>query len=404
MRLEIRDKKFRVKNRVITKNVPTMKKIHLLPIVAAVFAVASCNDSEVLLENQPGALQEYIGFSNFTDLATRASVQPQDLEEYHTTFSVYATKKSTVDPADPVQYVFGQDASAAGGNKAGTVVTWQKGATAPNEWTYSPYRFWDKQATYYFVAFAPASAPLALNYYDKGLAVNNASNNIVTTAAYALGGQNLQGTAATTDQIYKGFDNAAGNDCDIMVAPVVYEEGASHNADVTLFFQHILAKLNVTVAKAAILDNSVVKVQSLTIDNLLNKGTYSNNMYDGGTYTSGWSTADYTSSTYTLQYQGAETTLNAHDGSKYYFLESLVMPQVIADAQSTLTLRYSIETGTAPDTHLENYIRTIDLNDAFTSFFDRYNYTLNLTIEPEIITFDASAVDWSDYSKDNTIH
>lgn len=383
-----------------------MKKIHLLPIVAAVFAVASCNDSEVLLENQPGALQEYIGFSNFTDLATRAAaVQPQDLEAYHETFSVYATKKSTVDPADPVQYVFGGDASTAGGNLTGTTVTWDQGADAPNDWTYSPYRFWDRQATYYFVAFAPASAPLALNYYDKGLAVNNASNNIVTTAAYALGGQNLQGTAATTSQIYTGFDNAGGNDCDIMVAPVVYEEGASHNADVTFFFQHILAKLNVTVAKDAILDNAVVKVKSLTIDNLLNKGTYSNNAYNGGTYTSGWNTADYTSSTYTLQYQGAETTLNASNGDKYFFLESLVMPQVIADAQSTLTLRYSIETGAGTAaSHLENYIRTIDLNDAFTSFFDRYNYTLNLTIEPEVITFNANAVDWSDFSDDKTLN
>lgn len=381
-----------------------MKKMNrtYLVLAAAALVAASCSKDVLIDRNAPAQTKQMIGFSTFADKATRAG-QSTDLEDYHTTFSVYATKKSTVDSTDPIQYVFGGDASTVGGSKTGTTVTFNSGAVAPNDWTYSPYRYWDKQATYCFIAFAPASAPLALNYYDKALEVKNAANNIVTTAAYALVGQNLQGDAATTAQIYSGFDNASGNDCDMMVAPVVNENGASHSTDVTFIFSHILAKLNVTVAKSEKLDDAVVTIKTISIDNLLNKGTYSNNTYKAATATtagvSGWNTADYSSSKYTLNYAGDETDLNDSDDDKYYFIESLIMPQDIADGQSTLTIKYSITTGTGTDAYTENFTRKLDLADAFTNFFDRYNYTLNITIDPDIITFDANVVEWADYTE-----
>ena len=190
----------------------------------------------------------------------------------------------------------------------------------------------------------------------------------------------------------------------MMVSDVVYEEGAAHSADVNLTFQHILAKLNVTVAKAAVLDGAVVNVKSIKIESLKDQGTFSNNDYDGGTYASGWdniaySSGDVTTSTYVLAYNGTETTLNASDGAKKYFIESLVMPQVIADGQSKLTIVYTITTGTGTNTHLEKYTATVDMEDAFGSFFDRYSYTLNLTINPTVITFDAGVTAWTAFEK-----
>lgn len=381
-----------------------MKKSYLiLAAVAGLFA--SCSN-EVLVDDQPTRtdMPKAIGFSTFSDLSTRVGTAT-DLEFYHNTFVVYGTKKSTVDAADPVQYVFGDDASTTAGNTAGTTVTFNSGANDPNDWTYSPYRYWDKQATYYFRAYAPEAAPLALNYAAAGNAVNVAANDFVTTAAYTLVGQNLQATAATEGEILSGFTGEAGKDCDMMVSDVVYEEGATHNPDVNLIFKHILAKLNVTVAKAAVLDAAVVNVKSIKIESLKDKGTFSDNDYDGGTYASGWdnvvySAGDAASSTYVLAYNGTETTLNASTAAKKYFIESLVMPQVIADGQSTLTMVYTITTGTGATAHLEKYTATIDMEDAFGSFFDRYSYTLNLTINPTVITFDAGVSAWSTSSKD----
>ena len=382
-----------------------MKKSYLI-LAAVAGLLASCSN-EVLVDEAASntSAPRAIGFSTFSEKATRTPGD-YDLEDYHNTFAVYATKKSTVDASAAEQYVFGDDASTAAGQKAGTTVTFNAGAVAPNDWTYSPYRYWDKQATYYFRAYAPAAAPLALSYAAAGNAVNAAANDFVTTAAYALVGQNLQGAAATEAEILTGFTGASGEDCDLMISDVVYEEGAAHNADVNLVFKHILAKLNVTVAKAAVLDAAKVNVKTSTINNLKNQGEFSDNAYDGGTYTTGWSNVDYsaTPSTYVLAYNGTETTLNASTPVKpKYFIESLVMPQVIADGQSTVTLVYTIETGTAPSTHLEQYTATIDLQDAFTSFFDRYNYTLNITIQPEVITFDAGVSAWSNFSANQII-
>lgn len=380
-----------------------MKKSYLM-IAAAAMAMAACTNDNVLTDIQEGnESQKAITFSSFSEKLTKADPTTNDLEFYHNTFAVYASKKSTVDASGDPQYPFGAPA-AAGAEVNGTKVTYASGDTKPNEWTYSPYRFWDKQATYYFCAYAPESAPIRLKYNTATSEVNDAANDFVISTAYELKGQNLQAAGATEAEILTGFDNADENDCDLMIANVVYEEGASHSDEVTFDFKHILAKFNVTAIKADVLDNAVVKIQSIKIESLNNKGTFSNNAYDGGTYTTGWANIARTDG-YTLSYAAADGT-EINDWStanKLYFIESLVMPQVIADGQCKITVVYTITTGTGADAYTEKYIRTLDLQDAFTSFFDRYNYTLNLKISADVIKFDASVSAWADYSKDITI-
>lgn len=384
------------------------KKILFMAAMGALFV--SCSSEDVLkpVPTNPEAERQYaIGFSTWQNNMTRAA--SEDLEFYHGTFAVYGTKKSNVDSS--VQYVFGGDATTAGGNKAGTTVTYVEDATAPNDWTYSPYRYWDKQAKYQFIAYAPAGAPLQLNYYDKLLEVGNAYNNFVTTAPYALKGQNLQGTAATTEEIKTGFTGATGLDCDMMVSQVVSEDGATHNPDVMLEFAHILAKFNVTIAKSKVLDDAVVTVKSFTIANLLNQGTFSNNAFDASAdpKVSAWDNVGYsaTPSTYVLAYNGEPTALQEFDDNKpTYFIESLVMPQTLTADNNLCTLKYSITTGTAPDTYTEDYTYTFDLETAtsFGRFFDRCHYQLNILIDPTVITFDASVFEWDeDNAADHTV-
>ena len=386
-----------------------MKKRCLILAAAAALMVSCSTDGPVngIEPVDPLEKQNPIGFSTWQNSLTRAGSN-ETLETYHTTFSVYGTKQSTVDAS--VQYVFGGDATTAGGTKTGTTVTYSAGATAPNEWTYSPYRYWDKQANYTFIAFAPASAPLALSYENAGNITGNVLNNFVSTADYTLTGQNLQGDAATEEEIKAGFTGATGEDFDMMVSTVVSAGGSTYNP-VNLTFQHILAKFNVTVAKAKVLDDAVVTVKSLTIDGLKDTGYFSNNAYNptADPKVSAWDNDHLgcKSSSYQLAYNGTATELNEYDDAKpYYFIESLVMPQTIAADQCLCTLKYSITTGTGSDTYTEDYTYTFDLETvtSFGRFFDRSHYQLNITIDPTVILFDADVAAWADDEEaDHTI-
>ena len=128
--------------KVITiKNKRLMRKSNLVLIAAAAGMLASCSNEKFLSDNQD--VQAPIGFASYSNKLTKAT--ETDLEFYHNTFVVYATKKSTIDNA--ISQVFDGGASS--------LVTFKADESAPNNWTYSPYRYWDKQATYNFIAVSP---------------------------------------------------------------------------------------------------------------------------------------------------------------------------------------------------------------------------------------------------------
>ena len=389
-------------------------------IAAAAMIMASCSNTEKINNDLIDNSKTVIGFSSYSEKATRGDItNAANLEFYHNTFVVYGSKKSTND--DEISEVFDGGATA--------VLTYVNGSTEPNDWTYSPYRYWDKQANYKFIAVAPNADIVKYDWNAKAanlVEVGTDANDFVSAADYILVGQNLQKTA-TSAEITKGFKGAAGEDTDIMTSGLVSEAGESHNPDVTLVFKHILAKLNVTVAKAEVLNNAEVYIKSLDIKGLKDKGTnYDESAYTPGDNTvdpainpqSGW-TASYSDDaphSYVLAYAYAQDNNNKANGgndadgqvgaklAQYdvtghktvptYFIESLVMPQAVAAATSTLTIKYQIVTGTGASAHAENFTRTLDMNQAFASYLDRHNYTLNITIEPEVITFDATSDAW----------
>jgi hypothetical protein len=86
-------------------------------------------------------------------------------------------------------------------------------------------------------------------------------------------------------------------------------------------------------------------------------------------------------------------------GLSFYFIESLVMPQTIADDQVTLKAKYTIQTGG----YSENYTYQLDLYDveALRKYFDGYNYTLKFTIQPNVIKFDADVTVWENQLASN---
>lgn len=398
-----------------------MRKSYLIIAAVATSLLASCANEKVLNERQDGNEQQtVIGFSSYSEKATRGIDNPSDLEFYHGSFTVYSSKKSTVDNAT-ISEVFD------GGTTS--LIAYNEGAAAPNDWTYSPYRYWDKQANYKFIAVAP-NANIVKYTWDATAAnlieVGTATDDFVTVSdgGYTLFGQNLQKTA-TAAEITKGFVGGNGKDTDIMTSGLVSEAGATHHTDVNLTFKHILAKLNVTVAKAKVLNDADVYIKSLEITGLKDNGTYDESTYVEGDATaspavlphSGWTAANSAEqANYKLAYDYSEDA-NKEDG-KYgkeltdydvtntktiptYFIESLVMPQAVAADDATLILKYQIVTGTGTTAHKENFTYKFDMNQAFDSYLDRHNYTLNLTIQPTVITFDAGATLWDNVDAAN---
>ena len=127
-----------------------MKKSFL--IIAAAAMLASCWETEKIGNDMVNDDPAVIGFNTISEKATRAGVI-EDLELYHKTFAVWSTKESMNTHA--IDTVFN-------GDDAKDIITFDSVRLAPNHWTYNPYRYWDRQAVYSFVAVAPNSKVSAL--------------------------------------------------------------------------------------------------------------------------------------------------------------------------------------------------------------------------------------------------
>lgn len=393
--------------KVITiKNKRLMRKSNLVLIAAAASMLASCSNDLLLDNNQD--VQAPIGFASYSKNMTKADPTSSDLEFYHNTFVVYASKKSTID-ATEIRQVFDGGATS--------LVTFSAGAELPNEWTYSPYRYWDKQATYKFIAVAPNASIIKYTWNAAASPLTELTGDFETVDAtgYTLYGQNLQ-KVSTQSEIKKGFttsDQTTKKDVDLMTSDI----NTSHQTLVNLDFKHILAKLNVTVAKSSVLNDADVYVRSVEITKLNDNGKYAESNYDATAEPkeSGWNTISPKNADYKLSYafsddtgategQGKELADYTTKTVPNYFIESLVMPQTVpatADDAATLILKYRIVTGSGDAAHTEDYTYKFNLSTAFASFYDRCNYTLNFTIDPSVITFDASVAEWGNGGTSN---
>ena len=352
----------------------------LKAIAAAMLAVAvGCQESPVLIDTefdqvtlkQPSR-DRAIEFSTFADRSTRAVATLSDLEFYHQTFKVYATKTSN--DGNKIQPVF-----------EGVTVTANIAAedSIPNTWDYDTDRYWDKQAdNYQFVAFAPAHAPLA--YQHNLVEVNHETAGFFSVEDFVIIGQNLQEGAPIGAEKNAGFNCLEGSDCDVMRSAPFTVTDPNTTPVVTLNFSHTLAKLLVT-AKANAAAPYVITIDTVTVDSLLSTGTYDN---AEGWQTKGTATVDYA-------FTGPATDLSATD--KTYFIEVLAMPQAIAERQ-VVTLDYTITSGS----YSEQFTYTTTLAEIFagkaTNFVAANSYTVNFNIAPEnnIITFDTGVTEWTE--------
>ena len=372
-----------------------MKKILL--VAAAATMMVACGQTEKLnndfVNNEAPRI---IGFNTISEKATRAGVI-EDLELYHKTFAVWSTKESMNTHA--IDTVFN-------GDDAKDIITFDSVRLAPNHWTYNPYRYWDRQALYSFVAVAPNSKVIRFNK-PENVADNTGTFVTVSADGYTLIGQNLQSTTAPAEaEIKVGFDGADGNDTDLMTSGKIGRKGSDPVADVNLSFKHILAKLNVSIAKDPVFDNVKVVIKSVKVTGLDDNGAYFEATSDNN---SAWRSA-LKDSTYALSWVNAngielpksEVVNNKNVAKPLYFIESLVMPQSIEKEVEKLAINYTIVT----ETRSENYDYVLALQDSvgtkvFDNFQEQNNYTIKLTVKPNVITFDASSEGWNDIVNGN---
>lgn len=397
-----------------------MKKSYLM-LVASAAIFAACSETEKIQENLQDNEPAAIGFTSYAEKATRGDASiATNLEYYHTTFAVYGSKKNA---DNTVQYAFGGQPAAAG-IQDGVACTYQTDADAVlGDWKYDFPRFWDKQAEYNFIAYAPVSDnnPIRYSYNAANAEVGADGNDFCfTNGSFVLTGTNLQVNAGTKE-INKGF-TGAGKDLDLMTSndlastdKSVYKNGATRIAgeSVNLVFKHILSKLVVTVNKSQTLYGYTVTIKGIQITGLKDKATaYSEKIYTAGNPTanpavapqSGWTvSATNNDNDYAIVYNGNHQVLNEGTlvsnvwtaGDPFYFIESLVIPQVI-EGQDNIKLK--IQYNITKDSYVDDRADEIALKDvtAFARLLDRHKYILNIIIGPEAIKFDATATGWAD--------
>ena len=387
-----------------------MKKSYLM-IAAAAALFAACSNNEMRNDVKEFG-ESVIGFTSYAGFQTKAennvsATNLWDLENHHTTFDVWSWK-----------YFNGAWVSTAVYNK-GTV------SYLNSKWTASPLKFWDKSAEkYIFYAAAPSDNNWELN--DNGTATVF-DDDYLTYANFKLTGTNIASTSYT-----QSFSSVA--DVDLMIAENNEVARAAYNQndpdDVNEIFDHILSRLNVTIALKAGGDlaqnNAVVKVTSFSITgvNLKNKGSFneaadlSGDVLENGTIKR-WNPVT-TDGTYNLA--GYDISSTALTTSALYIAQYLIIPQAITsevlDRANGMKDTDANEVGDQAAAHPYFKLDYTINNEPYTSYYNLANAfgkaadatlafnegwanTLNILIDADIITFDPQVYEWTNANNPN---
>ena len=390
------------------------RNVLIIAAVATIFAACSDNDSFREIAQTEGP---QISFGTYTQKATRAenssSDYSLDLKDHHLTFKVWGFKNTdskAVFNGDSVGY-------------------------SNNAWSYEINRYWDKTATTYeFYAFAPENAPFTFNGVNDVASQKN--GYFAITTAYDKAGENISPKKFSTPTVV--WKDSAKVDVDLMIADTCRLSGSALTAaqadKVTLKFIHILSRLNITIKTIDGFDPTEAKddsicVDSIIISNFAHAGTFSEiqgnvnaNALQAGTIDR-WTPSDVAKYRYDIDYTA---TLD-----KTYAVEALMIPQdIVKDTinldgtfpdnavQSApyIKIAYSIysysKEGKKSD-NKEHYIAYYNLaylfgvktNTQKFAFNEGWQNTLNITITPAIIKFDAVVAPWADQKTvDHTVY
>lgn len=426
-------------------------------LLAAVAILASCQDNEIK-NNVKEFNESAIAFETYAGIQTKGADNNKDaselwlLENHNTTFDVWAWK-----------YYNGAWVSTPVYDKG--VVTYNPNATATEtyfKWDVTPEKFWDKSADkYYFYAASPSNAAWTLTGTGDQGKLSYANFTLAGGLANNLS-YNTNGTVTTEVKSFKTV-----TDVDLMIAEDNLVPRAKYNKNqpdkVNEIFNHILSRLNVTVALKANgaidklnkddddTNDVIVKVTSFGITgvNLKNKGSFNedaalgNDVLENGTIKR-WPTVSV-DGTYNLP--GADISDIELDAEhSLYIAQYLIIPQAITSevldrAKATLPDTYFTEQeiaaaenddqaaahnktiydvkeagaaashpylkidytiGTEPYTAYYNLANAFGIAEGETlNFCEGWQNTLNIKIDADIIVFDAEVYEWKDKANED---
>ena len=329
-----------------------MKRLFILS--AAVAALASCSNSEVITEvNEPQVPDKAIAFETFSSNATREGAEnsgqtkTDGLEGHHNNFQVWGYKDVQT------TYVF---------DRVTVSYTSPTAEGQTGSWNYSPIHFWDKNAnSYEFYACAPATdsdATPSFTLIRQATSSATQANDYFTLSDVTL--QNV--TSSKTEYAQSLKENQVSNivneseettstsitygdpkaNTDYMIANACKVANTNFGSPVQLHFNHILSRLNITVKKGTGLQGNGIKVKlnSLTVKNLVAKGNFDESAASGnlasGTHNR-WTLDNQSLVSYVANplvkvnnaAQGEQNNSNLVESDEKYVLQSLVMPQEV---------------------------------------------------------------------------
>ena len=325
-----------------------MKRIIFLVTGAALMLFGACQDNRVMFEyDSQSESSATIDFSNYVGGLTRASHGSGATFVAGDAMGVYG-----------FQTMDGNTSNLFNNQLVTNVST----ASDPNQWTYSPKKYWDVNSKYDFYAIYPYGADYAFSPDNRVFTVNS-----FTVADDA------------DDQI------------DLMIAQRVID--ARPYNKVNFVFSHILSNVNFYVKTAEEFDadgiNSVT-VLSFDITGLYSKGSYAQTGWNDASAAGTW-TADNTSVYDLPEVKGVDYVIG---GAKASLVEDLLLlPQIISDdAMVNVTYKLNYDNGDE-----SVFRRSVSLNRilgvkrsavkdtlAIASWASNYRYNYTISIDPSV--------------------
>jgi hypothetical protein len=146
-----------------------------------------------------------------------------------------------------------------------------------SDWSYSPLRFWDKSSNYYnFFAASPAKWGWEWDEAKDKLSLENfviKGENRVTDGTGKLGVLTYTYDATNNEALLM----SDLDDEDLMISNDITSWKKYDGTDVSFEFNHILSRLNIGIRKATILDDYIVKLNTIEVHNMVKKASFDEN-------------------------------------------------------------------------------------------------------------------------------
>lgn len=333
--------------------------------------VAGCQQREILTDiiGQEEEERQAIGFvGGYIDSQVSTRANMTSLSDHMNTMGVWAweTYKS-----EPEQILFNnQD------------VTYNP---STGKWEYSPVKYWNKNTTYRFYAYAP--------YKDQ---VTTANVTFDDESHFGITGITLKGDNVMYPTAQREALNnfSSVDDVDWLIDRTGQcGTQAELGKMVTFNMQHLLAKLTVKM-RTNYSGQSFMKLDSMRVGDFVGGADFHQQLNHNP---SSENSTDMTAHEWTIdtnaplyKIESARDTDIDQDGM--YVLESLIIPQKVTASQY-VDVYYSAEYEAGS---IERFHYRFSMDKVFTEFLGGNNYTLTLTVASNVITFDSGVSEWKD--------